>query len=136
VAHLLHQIGEHSDLQLVDGCEVGVAPLGRLCTVPGAIPDQECLSQARSGRDDRDGAARHRAAGDERMKVLGRQIGHGVGDSIQVVDQLCPSNAQGGGKVSFLHHPGQVGNLSAALDDRASNAKDSSFDGLVYFGQK
>jgi len=70
------------------------------------------------------------------MEVLGRQIGHGIGDGVQIVDQLCPPDAQCLRKMSLFHHPRQVGDLGAALNDRACNAEDGSLDGLVDFGQE
>jgi hypothetical protein len=118
MAEAIGQEGPEPGLHLVGGREIRVPSFGLAGHVVLAGPDEEGFAEAGARRQNRDGRMLHRAAGIDDRRLLRQQIGHGMGDGLEVIEQADLAQAEIAGQPLFVEVPGQIGQMGVAVDHR------------------
>ena len=103
--------------------------------VARTVPVEHRLAQPGAGGDHGDvSLATRRGAGVDDMKLLRFEVEHAVGGGFEVVQELRPGGADGLREFDLVEHPGQIGGLALAVDDRAGDAEAAGGDGGPFAG--
>src|SRR5438445_5911512 len=109
---------------------------GAVWNIFRSIPGKKCLPQTSARRNDTNGAARDRLSDIQCPHVVRTENGNCPGDRFQIVNQPHRFEIEILRQRSLIHHPGQVGDLRASLNDWTSNIKTRSLNLNLLLQQK
>ena len=119
------EVAKQIDLQLVAGCEVGMATFGGEDVVLRPVPIHAGLPESGAGGDYRLVAYGISFYLVQRNYVFGVKRRNSPGVGLKIINQNCLFQFEFVGETSGLDDPGKIGCFNPAVANRASNAEAS-----------
>ena len=128
VGEMFQEIAQQFKFKHVGSCEIGMTTLGIMRLVGRAVPDEKSFAQTGAGSNDRDGPLGDWLTLIYGMQVVRFQVGNGVRNRIQVVEQAYRRDMQPVLELLFVHFPGKIGDGGVPFQDWTSHSK----TGVIY----